>query len=517
MIRTLLPVALLLLLAACGHDAAHPGQSFAGLTRVSGSSPFAPGCVTPGQRGNNFPSAEVEPFVAIDPHDPQHLVGVWQQDRWSNGGSNGLGSGASFDGGKSWATGFAHFTNCSGGNTGNRANFERASDPWITFGADSTPHQIGFSFNNGDARSAMLAVRSADGGRHWTEPIFLFEETNNDTAIDKESITADPSDAHFVYAVWDRLTGVLLPPDSPDATGPAWFTRTTDGGQSWEPARVIYDPGKNAQTIGNVIVVLPSGTLVDLLSVVTQLNQQSQPAKVAVLRSTDRGQNWSAPVIIADQTSQGVKDPKSSVGVRTGDIVPAIAVDPLGFALYVAWEDSRFSSGARDGIALSKSVDEGLTWSPPVRVNGALAAQAFTPTVAVAQGKVGITYTDLRNDNPADSTQLLATVWLATSSDGGKTFQESAIGGPFDIRNAPRTADGYFVGDYQGLVALGAGFLPFFVLGNNGDTANRTDVFAHPPGAGAAADFSAPPPAALVEERGFTVRRAPRTGLRRVY
>lgn len=502
-----------LLLAACGSDPRRPAQSFAGLTRVSGPSPFARGCVTAGQSGVNFLNAEVEPFLAIDPLDARHLVGVWQQDRWSNGGSNGLGSGASFDGGKTWTTGFAHFTSCSGGTAANRASFERASDPWITFGADATPHQIGFGFDNRDARAAMMAVRSADGGLTWTEPLFLFEETSADTAIDKESITADPTDRNFVYAVWDRLTGVLTP-SAPTGTGPAWFTRTSDGGQSWEPARPIFDPGANAQTIGNVIVVLPNGHLIDLLTIITQLNQASSPATVAVLRSTDKGQTWSAPITVADQFALGVRDPKNGVGVRTGDLVPAIAVDPRSGALYIAWEDSRFTGGARDGIALSTSTDEGASWSQPVRVNGVPETQAFTPSVAVAGGKVGVTYTDLRNDNPKDAAQLLATVWLAVSSDGGATFQESAAGGPFDIRNAPRTADGYFVGDYQGLVAAGAAFLPFFALTNDGDTSNRSDIFARPAGAGAAAGFASLP-VALVQGRDFAPPRTTRTGLRR--
>ena len=511
MIRT---TSLALLLVACG-SSGHPAQSFAGLTRVSGLSPFAAGCVSPGQPGTNFPNAEVEPFLAIDPRDPQHLIGVWQQDRWSNGGSSGLGSGVSFDGGRSWATGFAHFTSCSGGTTLNRATFERASDPWVSFGPDSTPHQIAFSFNGDDAHTAILAVRSADGGRSWTEPLFLFEETSDDASVDKESITADPTDAHLVYAVWDRLTG-LRTPTSPSNTGPAWFTRSTDGGASWEPAHIIFDPGPNAQTIGNQIVVLPNGHLVDLLTIVKQLNQPSSPVSAAVLRSTDKGQNWSTAVVIASELSQGVFDPKGTVAVRSGDIVPEIAVDPQSGALYAVWEDSRFTSGAHDGIVISASTDEGLHWSYPVRVNGVPSAQAFTPSIAVAQGKVGVTYYDFRNDNPGDDTQLLATVWLAISSDGGTTFHESAVGGPFDLRSAPRTEQGYFVGDYQGLVASGAGFLPFFVLANNGNTLNRTDVFARAPAGGAAAGVASLP-SALVEERSLAVRGAPRTGLRRSY
>jgi hypothetical protein len=490
--KRLLGPALAIVVSGCGSHSGAP-QSFAGLVRVSSLSPFPSDCVVGGQGGTNFRNAEVEPFLAVDPKNSRHLVGVWQQDRWSNGGSNGLGSAVSLDGGNTWTTGFAHFTNCSGGNAANRATFQRASDPWVTFGADGTPHHIGFSFDNTSAHSAMLAVRSLDGGRTWTEPVFLTEENNPDVAIDKESITADPFDAKKVYAVWDRLAGLSMP-NSPNQTGPAYFTRTTDGGATWEAARVIYDPGLNAQTIANQIVVLPDGTLVNMMTIVTQLDQQSSPARAAVLRSADKGGTWSAPIDVAQEISQGVTDPKvTGTFLRTGDIVPEIAVDPVSGALYVVWEDSRLSSnGTHDGIVLSKSINGGNTWSPPARVNGAPATQAFTPSIAVAQGKVGVTYYDLRNDNPGDNTRLLATAWLAVSSDGGATWTESAVGGPFDMHSAARTVQGYFVGDYQGLVASGANFIPFLVLTNYGDSSNRSDVFARPLAAAAAVELSSP-------------------------
>src|SRR5207244_1889792 len=124
-------------------------------------------------------------------------------------------------------------------------------------------------------------------------------------AIDKESITADPGDAHLVYAIWDRLTGVTTP-TAPTNTGPAWFTRSTNGGTSWETARIAYNPGENAQTISNQIVVLPSGVLVDLLIIITELNQKNAPAAVAVLRSTDKGMTWLPPVQIAASDAIGV-------------------------------------------------------------------------------------------------------------------------------------------------------------------------------------------------------------------
>jgi len=55
---------------------------------VSGLSPFA--TCTVGGPGTNYVNSEVEPFVAVNPTNPSNIVGVFQQDRWSNGGARGL-------------------------------------------------------------------------------------------------------------------------------------------------------------------------------------------------------------------------------------------------------------------------------------------------------------------------------------------------------------------------------------------------------------------------------------------
>src|SRR5262249_26523640 len=157
---------------------------------------------------------------------------------------------------------------------------------------------------------AMLVSRSSDGGLSWGGPITVQRDTDPNLAMDKETITADPLDSQFVYAVWDRLVGILNP-TNPQNTRPTWFAPTSDGGASWEPARQIYDPGPDAQTISNQIVVLPDGTLVNLLEVLTQNSSPNPKATVAVLRSSDRGLTWSpAPVNIAEAEFVGVGDPK---------------------------------------------------------------------------------------------------------------------------------------------------------------------------------------------------------------
>ncbi len=95
----------------------------------------------------------------------------------------------------------------------------------------------------------------------------------NTDFVDKESITADPRDPRLVYAVWDRL--VLNAAGTATVTGNTEFTRSTNGGRSWEPVRILFNPGIGNQTIANQIVVGPNGTL---YNVAARINNTDNPA-----------------------------------------------------------------------------------------------------------------------------------------------------------------------------------------------------------------------------------------------
>src|SRR2546428_4321573 len=58
-------------------------------TLVSGPSPFA-GCTHTGTGGTNYLNAEHEPWLAVNPANPNNIIAVYQQDRWSNGGTRRL-------------------------------------------------------------------------------------------------------------------------------------------------------------------------------------------------------------------------------------------------------------------------------------------------------------------------------------------------------------------------------------------------------------------------------------------
>ncbi len=446
------------------------------VVRVSPATPVAAGCNGGRSSGTTFADAEVEPFVAVSPINANHLLGTWQQDRASDGGARALVSAVSFDAGRTWAQTLHPMSRCGGALTGSVGDQERASDPWVDIGTDGTAYMMGLVFSGSalvaGSDNAMVVSRSIDGGRTWGQPVSL----QRDGALgfnDKNSLTADPTDARFVYAVWDRL--------EPSGQGPTLLARSSNAGQSWEPTRAIYSPTVLAgvsQTIGNRIVVLPDGaergTLVNVFVQIDTAGGTSTTTLRAI-RSTDKGLTWGPPVTIADHRSVGTRDPETGAPVRDGAIVPNV-VAGVGGMLWVAWQDARFSGGQRDAIAVSRSSDGGRSWSAPLAVNKDASVAAFIPTLYVrADGLVGLMHHDLRS-NTADASTLLADLWLLTSRDG-QSWTETAVARAFDLNLAPRVNAGLFVGDYQGLVASGNTFIPFAALPGT-SAANRTDVLA---------------------------------------
>ena len=236
----------------------------------------------------------------------------------------------SFDAGGNWqSVAIPKITVCSGG------DYQRATDPWVSFGPDGVVHQLALSFNDVappftpfDFDHALLASKSTDGGLTWSDPEVVIRDLDANVFNDKQTITADPTDADLVYAVWDRLVfpaseraSVVASFDTSPCAGPPGSPRSTDGGDTWEPAREIYDPGQNDQTIGNQIVVLPDGTLVDLFDEIHNDNSKKQRGfSVRVMRSTDQGETWSEPVFIDLLGTIFITDPESGDDVRTQDV-----------------------------------------------------------------------------------------------------------------------------------------------------------------------------------------------------
>jgi hypothetical protein len=439
--------------------------------QVGGPSPWANNTAdnVPGQPGTNYLHSEVEPDLAADPWNPRHLVAVWQQDRWDNGGSRGLESAVTFDGGNTWTvTPLPGVSQVTGG------TFQRASDPSVTIGRDGVVYVAGLVLDANNTQTGIFVSVSLTGGLSYFAPTMLITD-QNPNVDDKPWITADPHNPFTVYVVWDRVGF--------DAGGnflgePTMFAETTNGGFTWSAPRAITDPNAG-ETVGNQIVVLPNGTLVDSFQFLDFTTFQGE---YAVIRSTDHGQTWSSAIVISPEEEDITITPAGNF-VRDGAL-PDIAVNPNNGNLYVVFDDALFSGFFHNSIGMSLSTDGGLTWSNPIQVNQTPASlpenqqAAFLPAVAVApNGTVAVSYYDFRNpDNGYANGTDLTDKWIVFGS-GKQDLTNPANWGnerrlttaSFNMTYAAFSNEffpefGYFVGDYDALVAGGQSANSFSAL-----------------------------------------------------
>lgn len=383
------------------------------------------------QDGSGFQDeTQAEPYLAINPENDNHLVAGYQEGRFATGGARALAFAVSTNGGRSWQEGLVPgLTTASGG------TFARVSDPWVAFGPGGRVYYASLVFQElGSPDNGILVSASSDGGLTWDAPVFAHRASGRDFD-DKEAIVADARrDSPFrgrVYVGWDTAID--------DERQPLRIAVSSDEGRSFGPAVDLWTEGAN---IGIVPLVGPGGVVHAIW-----LNAQASGLAILSARSEDGGATWSDPVPVATVS------PTDVPGLRVGGSLPAAAIDPRTGALYVAWNDGRFSSRICQ-VALSRSTDGGRTWSAPQRVsNGPATAPNFTPAVAVgADGVVTVAYYTLRHD---PNRRFLVDEYLATSKDGGRRFNRTVrvSAASWDARFAALAGSRFFLGDYQGLAA----------------------------------------------------------------
>jgi hypothetical protein len=454
------------LLLASGPAAVAGGRSHKGapykvkdLRVISGPSPFEGGC--PGARFDDMAITgyELEPIVTVNPANPRNLVAAWKQDVGPANQSRSDLVASSLDGGNTWTRStIPGLTACTGGTA------DAGSDPWLSAGGDGTVYFSGLAadLSTDPPTTAVVASRSRNGGRSWRAPVTVAAPLpGNET----DAVTASPALAGHAYAVWANFLADVVP-----RANSLSFSRTTDRGASWSPPVLIDQPNPFASDRAPRLLVLPDGTL---LTIFVRIDLELGFGAHYAARSLDEGRTW-LPAVQAGPRRPllGFFDPQTGLEFPQAHF-PSAAVAPDGTA-YLAFEDNRSASSGAIGILRSR--DGGRTWRsstlPGVR------AYAFEPAVAVdAHGTVGVSWYDLRNDRPGDAA-LTADVWFAHSSDRGRSWRQTHVAGPTDLRPAELPV-GNYVGEYQGLAGLprGRGFAAVFTLAAPQAKDGPTDIF----------------------------------------
>lgn len=445
-----------------------------------------------------------EVMLAIDPTDPDHLLGSSKFFWRPEGYDFYTGVFESYDAGRTW----------SQLQPPGVEDYDLTSDPVNTFDHLGNGYFTLLTRRSAGSYSGLDMLRKTEGG-DWQAPVLVDDSTLTDKQWIAGDAFPDSPNAGNLYMSW---TAVGQP-------NRIVVARSTDGNGSWQPF-VELDEGA---VQGSVPAVGPDGTVYVLWG---RDIFGGTSGRLLLARSDDGGVTWSAPTLVANvrpipfMLPNGLPDRN----FRSPASLPALAVSPANGDLFAAWADYR--SGDAD-ILLSRSRDGGATWSAPRRMNDDPPDNGIDqihPQLAVApNGRVSLMWMDRRLPCPdldwipaehVGRENFCLDTFLLRSYDGGDSWMGNLrVGGQtwdwslnLPIVTRSTNPDTGFIGDYQGLAASDEADYPFWAatsnLGQNPENAQMAFVAivaagAYDPPAGSAT----PTPATATAEATPTATR----------
>lgn len=366
---------------------------------------------------NNY--APNEPTLCLDPKNPDILLG----------GSNIDNLYRSDDGGRTWSEKKL------------QSSYGVWGDPVII--CDTASNFYFFHLSNppnGNWIDRIICQKTTDNGNTWNNGSYM--GLNGKKAQDKHWAVVDRN-KNYIYTTWTQFDkyGSKLPSDKSSIM----FAMSKDEGQTWTAAKKINQVDGNCvdsdnTTEGAVPTVGPNGEV---------YVAWAGPEGLVFDRSLDEGKTWLDNDIKIDPMPGGwdYKIP----GIFRCNGMPITTCDITGGpnhgTIYVNWSDQRNGVSDTD-VWLSKSTDQGNTWSEPIRVNDDQPGrhQFLTwMTIEPTTGDLYFVFYDRRNTT-GDATE----VYMARSTDGGQTFTNFRVS-----QSAFTPNKSIFFGDYNNIVAHG--------------------------------------------------------------
>ncbi|MFH1110806.1 MAG: sialidase family protein [Planctomycetota bacterium] len=337
-----------------------------------------------------------EPSIAIDPTNPNNIVIGWRQFDTVLSDFRQAGWGYSHDAGRTWTF------------PGVLEPGRFRSDPVLDSDAEGNLYYLSLV---SDANLSFLYCdvrKSVDGGVSWRQPVYAYGGDKPWFAIDKTLGTGHGN----LYAAWDQAS----------CCGNRVFTRSTNGGGSFMPPIALPgEPIFGTVAVGPNGEVYISGVTAKVLKSLNARDAGAAPTFTflgeADLGGTSRG--WAGPNP-GGLLGQSWIACDHSAGSSRGNVYVLASVRPD-------------AGGDPLDVMFARSVDEGTSWSPPVRVNDDPrdnGAWQWFGTLAVApNGRIDVVWNDTRNDPTATFSEL----YYSFSIDAGRTWARNvAVSLPFN-------------------------------------------------------------------------------------
>lgn len=302
----------------------------------------------------------------------------------------------------------------------------------------------------------IVVQRSTNNGQTWNDGAGIGLGINPQ-AQDKEWLAVDHSQSQFrgnLYVTWTEFDdyGSSNPADSSRIR----FSKSTDAGLTWSPAKTISDVSGDCIDSDNtdegaVPAIGPNGEV---------YVSWAGPLGLVFDKSTDAGETWGSDIFVTD--IPGGWDFNVS-GISRCNGLPITMCDisssPYRGNIYIGWSDQRNGSNNTD-VFLVKSTDGGMTWTQPLKVNDDQSTrhQFFTwMTIDQATGHIWAVFYDRRNTT-GDATD----VYVARSTDGGDSFEN------FKVSQSSFTPVNWiFFGDYTNIAAWQGKIYPIWMRADN--------------------------------------------------
>lgn len=386
--------------------------------------------------------AQAEPHIVRSPVNPDLLLAIFQEGRYTNAGAVSCGYAVSHDGGLSWTRSLIPgLTQVSGG------PYFRASDPVAAIDHRETLYLNTVAAANSSFGLGVVTLsRSTNGGATFDPPVEVFRSTNETVFPDKNwmavnSFSNTPT-AGRIVVTFTRISG---------STSPIAATHSDDGGKTWTTP-VLATPSTSVCQ-GSQPVFLPDGKLAVVYWNFMGTGTDYTDNQIEVVLSRDGGESFGAGRRVTRVTLHD--DPLA----RDAVFLPSASADRTRGDLYVAFQGRHLGNPR---VLFTKSADQGATWTVPVPTSDNPAeVSVFNPAIAVSPDgqRVAIVFYDKRV-NPARSE--LVDLFLAQSLDGGATWEPNLrlTQVPSDLTLSPLTAYGYMLGDYIGMAESTAPEIP---------------------------------------------------------